>query len=235
MSDTTQRPNHVATIEHPSVMAQRALTDIATTFPDLIYGLGRNGNSSMTERVTGSRETPLPISLGVSEALGEIHDFARYLSSRVRWEAGDGDVSSMPDDQVMVEVSRRFIGVFCPDQDRPSRDFAKECRQIARRAHSAAYPSGVRVIDVPNRAHEDARRNEPMPCAEEGCGGHYQVKVNPDGKWFTNVADPLTWPPLTCEKDSRHIVTGVELSRAMAYARSTGRTFWDELVRDRAA
>lgn len=228
--------SEIPTIEHPSVMAQRALTEIATMYPDLIYGLGRNGNSAASERVTNKgHEQPLPISLHVSSALAEVHDFAHYLANRVRWEAGDGDVSDMPDDQVLVEVSRRFIGVFCPDQDKPSRDFAKDCRQLARRVHSAAYPTGVRVIDVPNRAHEDARRNEPMPCAEPGCVGHYQVRINPTGTWFTNVADPASWPPLTCTNDTRHVVTGVELARAMAFARSSGRTFWDELVRDRAA
>lgn len=213
--------------EHPAITAQRHLAEIATMYPDLVYGLGRNGNSN-SERVSGSKERPLPIREAVSDALKAVHEFAMYLADRVYWESKE-NLTQLLDDDIIAETSRRFIGVFAPEDDTEARAFVKECRSLARRINAVAYPHGVRWIDVPNRADENARRREPMPCAEPGCDGHYRMRISPDGAWFTNVADPASWPPLTCSKEGLHIVTGVELARSLAWARMNGTTCGEEL------
>lgn len=222
--------------EHAAVVAQRHLAAIATMFPDLIYGLGRNGNGQ-GQRVTGSKERPLPIRENVSEALGEVHEFAMYLADRVYWEVGE-NLSELMDDDILATVSRRLIGVFAPNDDAIGRDFAKECRRLAARVRAVAYPHGTRWIDVPNRADDKAERREPMPCVEMvsdpsgeqvPCPGHYRMRISPDGAWFMNVADPASWPPLTCKADERHVVTGVELARALAWARMNETTCGEEL------
>jgi len=223
-----QRPD-----EHAAVTAQRHLSAIATMFPDLIYGLGRNGNSA-AERVSGSKERPLPIRESVSEALSDVHAFAMYLADRVHWETGE-NLSVLLDDDIFATVARRFIGVFAPQDDRAGQDFAKECATLARHVRSVAYPYGTRVINVPNRVDEGASRRDPMKCAEPECGGNYQMRIDPDGRWFMNIADPASWPPLTCKADNRHIVTGVELARATAWARMNGTTCHEELKEWRAA
>lgn len=216
-----------AKTEHAAIRAQRHLTEIATMFPDLIYGLGRNGNSA-GERVSGSKGRPLPIREEVSEALSAVHEFAAYLADRVWWECRE-NLSELLDDDILVTVARRFIGVFAPNDDAEGRAFAAECKTLAARVRSVAYPHGVRWVDVPNRADERAARREPMPCVEPGCVGHYRMRISPDGAWFTNVADPQSWPPLTCSKESSHVVTGVELAKSLAWARMNGTTCGEEL------
>jgi len=214
-------------LEHPAITAQRHLSEIATMFPDLIYGLGRNGNGA-GERVSGSKERPLPIREEVSEALRDLHSFAMYLSDRVYWEAGES-LGGLLDDDIMVTVARRFIGVFVHEDDQAGREFAKECARLARRARAVAYPHGARLVDVPNRVDEGASRRDPMKCAEPECQGNYQMLIDPNGRWFVNIADPSSWPPLTCKADNRHIVTGVELARATAWARMNATTCHEEL------
>lgn len=213
--------------EHAAVKAQRHLASIATMFPDLIYGLGRNGNGQ-GQRVSGSKERPLPIRESVSEALGQVHEFAMYLADRAHFEAGE-NLSGLLDDDILATVARRLIGVFAPEDDAAGRDFARECASLAGHVKSVAYPHGTRTVDVPNRVDEHASRREPMPCAEPECPGHYQMRISPDGKWFMNLADPTSWPPLTCKADNRHIVTGVELARATAWARMNTTTCHEEL------
>lgn len=228
--------------EHAAITAQRYLADIATMFPDLIYGLGRNGNGQ-SERVSGSKERPLPIRENVSEALTAVHEFAMHLADRVYWETKDHEnLAELLDDDILATVSRRYIGVFAANDDTEGRAFAKECRRLAGHVHSVAYPHGSRWVDVPNRAGEEAKRRDLMPCVEviEGeepqrCPGHYRMRLDPNGRWFTSVANPETWPPLTCSKESAHIVTGVELARALAWARMNETTCGEELAKWRAA
>ncbi len=219
--------------EHAAVTAQRHLAEIATMFPDLIYGLGRNGNSG-GPKITGSKERPLPIRENVSEALRTVREFAGYLADRVYWEAGE-TLTGLMDDDILTTVARRFIGVFAPEDDHDGREFAKECKRLAGHVRSVAYPHGARMVDVPNRADEHAQRREPMPCAEPECEGRYQMRIEPNGRWFVNIADPSSWPPLTCKADNRHVVTGVELARAIAWARMNNTTCQEELRSWRAS
>lgn len=219
--------------EHPAITAQRHLTEIATMYPDLTYGLGRNGNSG-GPKISGSKERPLPIRENVSETLREVHEFAMYLSDRAYWEAGE-NLHGLLDDDILVTVARRLIGVFVTNDDADGRDFVAQCKTLAKRVRSVAYPHGSRWVDVPNRADEHAKRRDPMVCAEVGCGGHYRMRIDPDGRWFVNIADPASWPPLTCKTDDRHVVTGVELARALAWARMNGTTCGEELRKWRAA
>lgn len=213
--------------EHPAVTAQRHLSELATMMPDLIYGLGRNGNSG-SEKVSGSKERPLPIRENVSETLTAVHEFAMYLADRVYWDTRE-NLSQLLDDDILATVARRFIGVFAPESNLEGRAFAMECKQLAGRVRSVAYPHGVRWVDVPNRADDQAQRRDPMPCAEPECTGHYRMRISPDGAWFTNVADPASWPPLTCSAKDTHIVTGVELARSLAWARMNGTSCGEEL------
>jgi hypothetical protein len=219
--------------EHPAIKAQRHLAEIATMYPDLVYGLGRNGNSA-SERISGSKERPLPIRTEVSDALTAVHEFAMYLADRVYWESHE-NLAQLLDDDIIAEVSRRFIGVFASNDDLEAREFVKECKGLAGRIRSVAYPHGARLIDVPNRVDDNASRRDPMQCVEPGCAGNYQMRIDPNGRWFVNVADPASWPPLTCKADNRHIVTGVELARSIAWAKMNGTTCSEELRAWRAA
>ena len=233
---TTNRP---ADREHPAVIASRALLEIATTYPALVNSLARSSNPG-SARVSGNPETPLPYREAVSEMLSEVAHLAWYLSQRLIFET-DGknrvqqrDLPDLPDERLAM-IARQLIGHFTPDDSHDSQEFARDVERLAERVEAAAYPQGSRWVTVPNQAHEQAARRDPMPCAEVGCTGHYRMRFAAESRWGITVADPHTWPPLTCSADKSHIVTGVELARSVAWAKSNGTTHIEELRAWRAA
>lgn len=225
--------------EHPAIRARRDLADLASLYPVLIRSLVRGGGVGQG-RVTGSPETPLPYRENVSAMLGEVRHLAHYLAQRLVFESDPKRpirASDLPDlpDELLALVSRDLIGHFAPDTGRESEEFARDIASLAKRAELAAYPVGSRWIDVPNRSHEGLARRDPMPCAEPGCAGRYRMRLAAESRWGITVADPHTWPPLTCSAEAAHIVTGVELERSIVWARANGTTHLDELRKWRAA
>lgn len=223
----------MTTKEHPAITAQKHLTRIATIYPDLQKALGRGNTTNNNDKISGSKTPPLPIRLNVSETITTTHQFAMHLADAIYLETGQQ--LQLMDADIFTETARNYIGVFAPHDDDEAHAFVKECRQLEARITSVTYPHGVKWIDVPNRVNKDAKRRDPMPCAEPECNGHYRMRISPDGDWYVNIADPATWPPLTCKKNETHIVTGIELSRATAYARMNNTTCIEELRKWRAA
>ncbi|HEX9565118.1 MAG TPA: hypothetical protein VF981_14140 [Gemmatimonadaceae bacterium] len=225
---------------HPSIRAREALLSIATLYPALIRRLVRDGSSSAAGRISGNPETPLPYRESASIMLGEVSHMASYLGQRLIFESTGShkvtaaDLPDRPDERLAL-IGRDLIGHFAPDVDADSRAFALDCEDLAHRALVTAYPEGVTWLEVPNESGDNASRREPTPCAETGCTGRYRMRAGSGTKWLITVADPATWPPLTCSADACHVVTGNELSRAIAYAKSNGTTHWAELRRGRVA
>lgn len=224
--------------EHAAVLARRALLEIAITHSALARSLGR-ASSASTGRVTGTPEPPLPFRESVSQMLGEIAHLGFYLTQRLVVESSGRKApvlaAHLPPalDERLVHIARHHIGHFVPADDFEGRAFAQDLEQLAQRAENAAYPSGSRDIDVPNRADEAALRRDLMPCAEPDCKGHYKMRVSVEPMWGITVVDPTTWPPLTCSTDRTHVVTGRELALAVQLARAKGTTHLDELRRGR--
>lgn len=225
--------------EHPSVRASRALLEIVTLYPVLARCLVRDSVAS-DGRVTGTPERPLPYREDVSAMLGEVRHLARFLVQALvldpdpKRRIAQGELPTATDEQIAT-VARHYAGRFAPDESADSLAFALDVENLAARAEAAAYPVGARWVTVPNRADEHASRRDPMPCAEPGCGGFYRMRLAAEARWGITVADPNTWPPLTCKADGTHIVTGVELARAVAWARANGTTHLHELQTWRAS
>lgn len=219
--------------QHPAIRARASLAELASLYPVLLRCLVRGGSGS-GERVSGNPETPLPYREDVSAMLGEIRHLAAYLAQRLVYESDPkrpirpDDLPDLPD-ELLALVSRDLIGHFAPDTDDESEAFARDMAALEKRAEAAAYPVGSRWVDVPNRADDNVRRRDQMPCAEPGCEGRYRMRLAVDARWGITVADPHTWPPLTCSKDRAHIVTGVELARSVTWAKANGTTHLDEL------
>lgn len=225
--------------DHPAIRAQRALAEIASLYPVLVRSLAR-ATGPGGGRVTGTPETPLPYRESVSTMLTEVQHMAHYLAQRLVFEADSrrpvtfADLPETPD-EMLAYVSRYVIGHFAPDAGRESEAFAIDVADLSRRVENAVYPEGARWVPVPNKADEHAQRRDPMPCAESGCEGHYRMRLAAESRWGITVADPHTWPPLVCSTERAHIVTGVELARAVTWAKANGTTHLDELRNWRAA
>ena len=219
---TMGRSTHNNINEHPSIEAQKALSTIATLYPVLERSLPREITGS-AGRVTGNPETPLPYRESVSRMLKEIRDFTKNLKRELKIR------SPKPIDETLALIARKHVGHFVPDSNENSQDFTAIAVDLAKRAETTAYPTPPRWVDVPNRADEGASRRDPMPCAEHGCPGHYRMRLDRDSTWGITIVDPKTWPPLTCKNNETHIVTGIELARAVAWARMNRTTHLDEL------
>lgn len=219
--------------EHPSIAAVRSLLEIATLYPTLMESLPRSSTGS-AGRVGGTPEVPLPWRESVSRMLGEIAHLAWFLGQRLILETSGShrvSVAMLPDrpDDRLALIGREYVGHFVPEDDWAGKAFARDLENLAERAESAAYPESFRWVDVPNRADDAAKRRDPMPCAEADCVGHYRMRLGGDSRWGITIVDPKTWPPLTCNTDPKHIVTGTELARAVVWARANGTTHLAEL------
>lgn len=225
---------------HPAIRAREAMLELATLYPTLITCLGRPSGSGLTGRTTGTPERPLPYIEPVSAMLGEISHFTWYLVQRLIFESDPRrpikatDLPEVPGER-LAAIARDLIGHFAPDEGRNSEAFAADVEQLALRANRTAYPSGARWVDVPNRSDNWAARRDTMGCAEPGCTGRYRMRLDTNSAWGITVADPNTWPPLTCSSDKAHIVTGVELAKAIELAKVNGTAHLDELMALRAA
>lgn len=188
--------------EHAALETRRHMLAIADAWPDLEDRLGRDGGT-VGDKVTGTKTPGLVINEYVSDVMGEVRAWVHFLAHVLLDELAEPWRPRSTDTAALLrEIANDRIGHFTEHPDDGLREaFTADAREMRRKVTGAAYPRGVRTINlgIPCDQHDTTDQGERVPCP-----GKYTTKLHPE----ESIGN------LVCSRDPQHWMTPLEWQRS---------------------